>query len=121
MPETFTDSLRRRIREEHGGSIRALGRETGVSFNVISRFLRGMDIAGRNIDPLVAYLDRSATTVAGALDVDRLARTLAALDTGADGDYSHTYAVDSPEAFAAAIAAEYASQDRPTPGEPTDG
>jgi hypothetical protein len=63
------------------------------------------EYVGREVERLRAAL---AATPA-PLDVERLARALSALDTGPDGmEYSHTYAVDSPEAFAAAIARAYA-------------
>jgi hypothetical protein len=53
----LTDSIRRRLRERIGdGSIRAFAREAGMSFNVLSRFLRGSDITGRNLDIVDSYL-----------------------------------------------------------------
>jgi hypothetical protein len=44
------------------------------------------------------------------LDEERLTRALDSLDTGPDGEYSHTYAVDSTAAFASEIAAAYGAE-----------
>lgn len=86
--------------------------------DALRRALNDVDMIRQWVEPdgpayrmLGSLRDRLAVPPAApeGLDVERLARAMKALDTGPDGlDYSHTYAVDSPEAFAEAIAAEYA-------------
>lgn len=74
-PETFTESVRRRLREAHpvcptcgqatGQSLRALSGVTGVSFTVLGRFLKGGDMTGRNLDKIVAWLDTAGSALQG--------------------------------------------------------
>jgi hypothetical protein len=68
MSESFTDSVRRRIREQSGecptchqptsdGGIRRVADAIGISHTSLWRFLRGGDITGRNLDKMIAWLD----------------------------------------------------------------
>jgi hypothetical protein len=68
MNESFTDSVRRRIRERSGecptchqptreGSIRGIADVIGMSHTTLWRFLRGGDITGRNLDKVIAWLE----------------------------------------------------------------
>jgi hypothetical protein len=69
MPESLTESLRRRLRDHNpacptcgqptGSSLRALGEQVGVPFTVLARFLKGGDATGRTLDKIAAYLDRA--------------------------------------------------------------
>lgn len=64
--ETLTESIRRRLREttatcpacgqSTGQSLRALGEATGVPFTGLSRFLKGGDMTGRNLDKIDVWL-----------------------------------------------------------------
>ena len=68
-PETFTAGLRRRLEADtwrcptchHPTSengVRGLAERVGVPHTVLWRFLRGGDMTGRNIDLVVAFLER---------------------------------------------------------------
>jgi hypothetical protein len=67
MTETFTDSLRRRLREHalicptcgqstEAGGIRALAKRSGVTHTTLWRFMRGSDVTGTTIDAIVKFL-----------------------------------------------------------------
>ena len=68
MAETFTDSLRRRVRERSGecptchqptqdGGIRAVSDAIGMAHTTLWRFLRGHQITSDQLDKIVAWLD----------------------------------------------------------------
>jgi len=77
MPETLTDSIRRRLREHagtcptcgqpNGMSLRKLGDATGVPFTVLARFLKGGDMMGRNLDLVDHWLSQPADNTPDAV------------------------------------------------------
>ena len=87
-PETFTAGLRRRLEADRwrcptchqptgGGGVRGLAELIGVNHATLWRFLRGGDMTGRNIDLVVAFLDRR--------DADLISRVLHPVATPALG------------------------------------
>ena len=55
-----TEQIRRRVLTRKATSLRLLAAEIGISFVVLGRFLNGGDVSTKNLDRIVAWLEKSA-------------------------------------------------------------